>query len=70
MTLYIYRVGRLAPQEILLQDLNLLKTLVVLGPVRPDGPTGQTGFAGNPDEDPTNARPGGTPSGQAHFGLP
>ena len=31
---------------------------------------GQTGFAGEPDEDPTNARPGGTPSGQAHLGLP
>jgi len=43
VTLYIYRVGGLAPQEILLQDLNLLKALVVLGlcldrsdpPVRP-----------------------------------
>ena len=45
---YIYRVGGLAPQEILLQDLNLLKSLVVLGfqvdrsdrsdpPVRPVG---------------------------------
>ena len=31
MTLYIYRVGGLVPQEILLQDLNLWKTLVVLG---------------------------------------
>ena len=45
MALYIYRVGGLAPQEILLQDLNLLKSLVVLGlrldrsdpPVRPAG---------------------------------
>ena len=27
-------------------------------------------FAGEPDEDPTNARPGETPSGQAHLGLP
>ena len=54
MTLYIYRVGGLAPQEILLQDLNLLKALVVLRlcldrsdrsylPVRPVIPTGQTG---------------------------
>ena len=31
VTLYIYRVGGLAQQEILLQDLNLLKSLVVLG---------------------------------------
>ena len=31
VALYIYRVGGLAPQEILLQDLNLLKSLVVLG---------------------------------------
>ena len=31
VTLYIYRVGGLAPQEIQLQDLNLLKYLVVLG---------------------------------------
>jgi len=31
---------------------------------------GQTCFAGEPDEDPTNARPGGTPSGQVHLGLP
>ena len=31
---------------------------------------GQTDFAGEPDEDPTNARLGGTPSGQAHFGCP
>ena len=48
VALYIYRVGGLAPQEILLQDLNLLKSLVVLGfhldrsdrstlPVRPVG---------------------------------
>ena len=48
VTLYIYRVGGLVPQEILLQDLNLLKTLVVVGlcldrsdrsdpPVRPVG---------------------------------
>ena len=47
MALYIYRVGGLAPQEIQLQDLNLLKSLVVLGlrlnrsdpPVRPVGRT-------------------------------
>ena len=49
VALYIYRVGGLVPQEILLQDLNLWKTLVVLGlyldrsdrsdlPVRPVGP--------------------------------
>ena len=31
VALYIYRVGGFAPQEILLQDLNLLKALVVLG---------------------------------------
>ena len=31
VALYIYRVGGLVPQEILLQDLNLWKTLVVLG---------------------------------------
>ena len=31
VTLYIYRVGGLVPQEIILQDLNLLKFLVVLG---------------------------------------
>ena len=31
---------------------------------------GQTGFTWEPDEDPTNTRPGGTPSGQAHLGLP
>jgi len=31
---------------------------------------GQTAFAGEPDEDPTNARPGGISSGQAHLGLP
>ena len=45
VALYIYRVGGLIPQEILLQDLNLLKSLVVLGfhldwsdpPVRPVG---------------------------------
>jgi len=58
MALYIYRVGGFVPQEILLQDLNLRKSLVVLGlcldwsdlPVRPVGllpgrlqrPTGQT----------------------------
>ena len=50
MTLYIYRVGGLAPQKILLQDLNLLKALVVLGlcldrsdpPVRPTGQTGRS----------------------------
>ena len=30
VTLYIYRVGGLALHEILLQDLNLLKALVVL----------------------------------------
>ena len=45
---YIYRVGGLILQEILLQDLNILKSLVVLGfhmdrsdwsdpPVRPVG---------------------------------
>ena len=27
-------------------------------------------FRREPDEDPTNTRPGGTPSGQAHLGLP
>ena len=45
VALYIYRVGGLAPQEILLQDLNLWKSLVVLGlcldrsnlPVKPVG---------------------------------
>ena len=45
VALYIYRVSGLVPHEILLQDLNLLKTLVVLGlcldrsdpPVRPVG---------------------------------
>ena len=48
MALYIYRVGGLVPQEIILQDLNLWKSLVVLGlcldrsdrsdlPVRPVG---------------------------------
>ena len=45
VTFYIYRVGGLAPQEILLKDLNLLKSLVVLrlclyrsdSPVRPIG---------------------------------
>jgi len=31
VALYIYRVGGLALQEILLQDLNLLNTLIVLG---------------------------------------
>jgi len=31
MALYIYRVGGFVPQEILLQDLNLRKSLVVLG---------------------------------------
>ena len=31
VALYIYRVGGLVPQEILLQDLNLWKYLVVLG---------------------------------------
>ena len=30
----------------------------------------QTGFAGEPDEDPMNAHPEETPSGQAHAGLP
>ena len=39
-------------------------------PVRLVWYAGQTGFAGKPDEDPTNARPGGTPSWQAHHGLP
>jgi hypothetical protein len=33
-----------------------------VGPVRPV-------LSGQPDEDPTNARPGGTPSGQTHLGL-
>ena len=45
VALYIYRVGGLVPQEILLQDLNLWKSLVVLGlcldrsnlPVKPVG---------------------------------
>jgi len=41
-------------------------------------PTGQTSMvdqsdqilSGQPDEDPTNTRQGGIPSGQAHLGLP
>ena len=45
VALYIYRVGGLAQQEILLQDLNLRKILIVVGlcldrsdpPVRPVG---------------------------------
>ena len=48
MTLYIYRVGRLTPQEIMFTDLNLLRTLITVGffldrsdwsdpPVRPVG---------------------------------
>ena len=31
---------------------------------------GQTGFAGEPDEDPTNARPGGTRQGKHTLGCP
>ena len=65
MALYIYRVGGLAPQEILLQDLNLWKSLIVLGlcldrsdpPVRPVGrarlatyaSTGQTAWTHRSD---------------------
>ena len=60
VALYIYRAGGLVAQEILLQDLNLWKTLVVLGlyldrsvpagqatvprPVRPLGQTGWCQF--------------------------
>ena len=54
MILYIYRLGWTYPKKNLLQDLNLLKSLVILGfhldrsdrstlPVRPVDPTGQTG---------------------------
>jgi len=67
----------------LLMPIRGQHTIVLESAARSDAPcsasarSGQTGlvadqtcFAEEPDEDLTNARPEGTPSGQVHLGLP